>query len=218
MELWRWENKVLWDNVLPHPANPPSPPPPPSVCCLQNGTCNIIAADWKQRLCQAPHQECRHLLLVMSFPLNRSARHVGEQHAAFLPKVDVFKQRTLPNILFCHSRRKEDTSVCACLLLNSTLLSQTFTMGHPRWRLTLHTCSIFICLSISNLFMTLAWCQRWDWPCVVQCILSTYFGAKSFTQIFNCCSRTRKPSSLSHDFTEWFIVCRVPLHAFSSQF
>lgn len=132
MELWRWENEVLRESVLPHPAS------------LQNGTSNIIAADWKQTVCQAPHHECRHLLLVMRFPPITSQRSISLNSVLHFSQKWTFSRSFEPddfaNILFCNSRRKENTSAASLFALVFSWILLFLHNLSQRW--TLHTCSI----------------------------------------------------------------------------
>lgn len=132
MELWRWENEVLWEKVLPHPAS------------LQNGTSNIIAADWKQTVCQAPHPECRHLLLVMRFPPITSQCSISLNSVLHFSLKWTFSRSFEPddfaNILFCNSRRKENTSAASLFALVFSWIVLFLHKRSQRW--TLHTCSI----------------------------------------------------------------------------
>lgn len=105
----RERGEVLWENVLPHPAS------------LQNGTPNIIAVDWKQTVCQAPHHECCHLLLVMRFPPITSQRSKSLNNVLHFSLKWTFSRSFEPddfaNILFCNSRRKENTSAASLFAL-----------------------------------------------------------------------------------------------------
>lgn len=125
-------SQLLWESVLPHPAS------------LQNGTSNIIAADWKQTVCQAPHHECHHLLLVMRFPPKTSQRSISLNSVLHFSLKWTFSRSfehdDFANILFCNSRRKENTSAASLFELVFSWILLFLHKLSQRW--TLHTCSI----------------------------------------------------------------------------